>query len=40
MMDKVKELAQTPAFWQGAFVAAVVLLIAAHKLTLESIVGE
>lgn len=32
-------LKASPAFWQGAFLFAVILLIFAHKITLEGMIG-
>jgi hypothetical protein len=32
-------LKNSPAFWQGAFLFAMVLLIFAHKITIEGMIG-
>jgi hypothetical protein len=32
-------LKQSPAFWTGAFIVAVILLIGAHKISVEGMVG-
>lgn len=33
------DLKESPAFWQGAFLFAVVLLILAHKVSIEAMIG-
>ena len=30
---------ESPAFWQGAFIFALILLIFAHKVTIEAMIG-
>jgi hypothetical protein len=35
----IAALKNSPAFWQGAFLFAVVLLIFAHKITIEGMIG-
>lgn len=32
------EIKESPAFWQGAFLVALILLIFAHKVTLEGMI--
>lgn len=34
-----ESMKSSPAFWQGAFLFAVILLIFAHKITLEGMIG-
>lgn len=32
-------LKESPAFWQGAFIFSVILLIFAHKISIEGMIG-
>lgn len=32
-------LKDNPAFWQGAFIFALILLIVAHKVSIEAMIG-
>jgi len=37
-MSWFQKLRQNPHFWEGAFIVALILLILAHKVTLEAMV--
>jgi hypothetical protein len=35
----MKGMLQSPYFWEGAFIVALILIIGAHKITIEGMVG-
>lgn len=37
-MMSIAEMKESPVFWQGAFLFAVILLIFVHKVTLEGMI--
>lgn len=39
MPDSIKNLMQSQGFWEIAFIVAIVLLIGAHKITIEGMVS-
>jgi hypothetical protein len=38
-MPSLATLKSSPAFWQGAFIFAVLLLIFSHKISVEGMIG-
>lgn len=39
MGSKIQALAQNPLFWEGAFLVAIILLIASHKISVEGMIS-